>query len=72
MSGSLTRKICSRMYAHFPPRPGKCLRVNRTGSVLLGCKLTRGCGNRFRVEFSSAGPAGRGARFIRSVGRSVG
>lgn len=72
VAGSLRSKICSEIRAHFPPRPGNCLRVNRTGTVYVGFNTGRGFNNAYGLEFSSAGPIGRSARCIRTVRRSVG
>ncbi len=72
VSRSLTRNICGGIRAHFPPRPGNCLRVNRTGTVYVSFTATRGCNNDYGLHLSSAGPAGRSIRCISTVGRSVG
>lgn len=70
--GSLTRNGGGKhIRAHFPPRPGKCLRVKRTGTVYLSFNVTRGCKNIYGLHFSSAGPMGRSLRCISTVGRSV-
>lgn len=73
MRGSLGRNGGKKgMRAHFPPRPGNCLRVNRTGTVYLSFNLTTHRNNMYGLHFSSAGPAGRSIRCMRTVRRSVG